>query len=57
MKIMIILRKNTQRIDKKIDECQNEIYEYGTKIKELKKNLKIYDKDMKEIIEMLNKYN
>ena len=45
------------RIDKKIDECQREIDEYETKIKELKKNLKIYDKDKKEILEMLNKYN
>ncbi len=45
------------RIDKKIDECQKEIDEYETKIKELKRNLKIYDKDKKEILEMLNKYN
>ena len=50
-------KKIILRIDKKIDECQKEIDEYETKIKELKKNLKIYDKDKKEILEMLNKYN
>ena len=50
-------KKIILRIDKKIDECQREIDEYETKIKELKKNLKIYDKDKKEILEMLNKYN
>ena len=50
-------KKIILRIDIKIDECQREIDEYETKIKELKKNLKIYDKDKKEILEMLNKYN
>ena len=50
-------KKKILRIDKKIDECQREIDEYETKIKELKKKLKIYDKDKKEILEMLNKYN
>ena len=50
-------KKIILRIDKKINECQREIDEYETKIKELKKNLKIYDKDKKEILEMLNKYN
>ena len=46
----------TYRIDKKIDECHKEIEEYEVKIKELKKNLKIYDRDKKEILEAINKY-
>ena len=46
----------TYRIDKKIYECHKEIEEYETKIKELKKNLKIYDGDKKEILEAINKY-
>ena len=50
-------KKIILRIDIKIDGCQKAIDEYETKIKELKKNLKIYDKDKKEILEMLNKYN
>ena len=46
----------TYRIDKKIDDCHKEIDEYEAKIKELKKNLKIYDRDKKEILEAINKY-
>lgn len=46
----------TYKIDKKIYECHKEIEEYETKIKELKKNLKIYDRDKKEILEAINKY-
>ena len=44
------------RIDKKIDECKKEIEEYEIKIKELKKNLKIYDKDKQDMLEMIQKY-